>query len=81
MMPVYMVILILGITTMFITDAPKEWFYAIPIYNISLALQGILTQEVTMMEYGMTLGITLLAGGILIAVIAKAFESEKVMAM
>lgn len=80
-MPVYMVILILGITTMFITDAPKEWFYAIPIYNISLALQGILTQEVTMMEYGMTLGITLLAGGILIAVIAKAFESEKVMAM
>lgn len=80
-MPVYMVILILGITTMFTTGAPKEWFYVIPIYNTSLTLQGILTQEVTMTQYGMTLGVTLLAGGILIAAIAKAFESEKVMAI
>ena len=80
-MPVYIVILILGITTMFTTGAPKEWFYVIPIYNTSLTLQGILTQEVTMAQYGMTLGVTLLAGGILITVIAKAFESEKVMAV
>ncbi len=81
MMPVYMVILLLGITTMFTTGSPKEWFYVIPIYNTSLTLQGILTQEVTMAQYGMTLGVTLLTGGILIAAIAKAFESEKVMAV
>lgn len=80
-MPVYMLILVLGITTMFTTKAPQEWSYMVPIYNTSLTLQGILTQEVTMMHYGMTLGITLVLGAILVGVIAKAFESEKVMAI
>lgn len=80
-MPVYMLVLVLGITTMFTTKTPHEWFYAVPIYNTSLTLQGILTQEVTMMQYGMTLGVTLVLGAVLIGVIAKAFESEKVMAI
>lgn len=80
-MPVYMLILVLGITTMFTTKAPQEWSYMVPIYNTSLTLQGILTQEVTMMHYGMTLGITLVLGAVLVGVIAKAFESEKVMAI
>lgn len=80
-MPVYMLILVLGILTMFSTSAPGEWAYAIPIYNTSIVLQGILTQEVSMGQYGMTLGITLVLGIVLIGVIAKAFESEKVMAI
>lgn len=80
-MPVYMLVLVLGITTMFTTKTPQEWLYAVPIYNTSLTLQGILTQEVTMMQYGLTLGVTLVLGAVLIGVIAKAFESEKVMAI
>lgn len=80
-MPMYMLVLVLGITTMFTTSTPKDWFYMIPIYNTSLALQGILTQEVTYAQYGMTLGVTLVLGAVLIGVIAKAFESEKVMAI
>lgn len=80
-MPAYMLILVMGLTTMFTTSAPKGWLYAVPLYNTSLALQGILTQEVTMSQYGMTLGITLVLGAILIGIIAKAFESEKVMAI
>ena len=80
-MPVYMLVLVLGITTMFTTKTPQEWVYAIPIYNTSLTLQGILTQEITMMQYGMTLGVTLVLGAILIGVIAKAFESEQVIAI
>lgn len=80
-MPVYMLVLVLGITTMFTTKTPQDWLYAVPIYNTSLTLQGILTQEVTMMQYGLTLGVTLVLGAVLIGVIAKAFESEKVMAI
>lgn len=80
-MPMYMLVLVLGITTMFTTNTPKDWFYMIPIYNTSLALQKILTQEVTYAQYGMTLGVTLALGAVLIGVIAKAFESEKVMAI
>lgn len=80
-MPMYMLVLVLGITTMFTTKTPQDWLYAVPIYNTSLTLQGILTQEVTMMQYGLTLGVTLVLGAVLIGVIAKAFESEKVMAI
>lgn len=80
-MPAYMLVLVMGITTMFTTQTPVNWMYAIPLYNTSLTLQGILTQEVTMMQYGMTLGITLVLGIVLIGIIAKAFESEKVMSI
>lgn len=80
-MPMYMLVLVLGIMTMFTTDAPKSWFYMVPIYNTSLALQGILTQEVTFAQYGMTLGVTLALGAVLVGVIAKAFENEKTMAI
>ena len=79
--PMYMLVLVLGIMTMFTTDAPKSWFYMLPIYNTSIALQGILTQEVTAAQYGMTLGVTLALGAVLVGVIAKAFESEKMMAI
>ena len=75
--PMYMLVLVLGIMTMFTTDAPKSWFYMLPIYNTSIAL----TQEVTAAQYGMTLGVTLALGAVLVGVIAKAFESEKMMAI
>ncbi|MCI8834278.1 MAG: ABC transporter permease [Ruminococcus sp.] len=79
--PVYMLVLVLGITTMFTNGTPKEWYYIIPIYNTSLALQGILTQEVTGGQFILTLGVTLVLGAAMVIGIAKAFESEKVMAI
>lgn len=80
-MPVYILILILGIMTMFTTKTSEDLMYAIPIYNISLALQGILTSEINGVQYGLSVGVTFVLGGILIAVIAKVFESEKVMSL
>lgn len=79
--PAYIVILMLGLSTMFTTEAPADWVYAVPVYNITLALQGILTHEITALQYVLTLVVTLVTGGILVAAIAKAFESEKVMAL
>ena len=79
-MPVYMLILILGIATMFTTQNIENWYYAVPVFNTALALQGILTGDVSVMQYTVTLAETLILGMILITVIAKAFESEKVMA-
>ena len=76
-----MLVLVLGITTMFTNGTPKEWYYIIPIYNTSLALQGILTQEVTGGQFILTLGVTLVLGAAMVIGIAKAFESEKVMAI
>lgn len=79
-MPVYMLVLIVGMVTMFTTGNPKDVNFFIPIYNNALVLQGILSQEVTVMQYVVTLVETLVLGGILTAVVVKAFETEKVMA-
>lgn len=78
-MPVYMVVLIVGMMTMFSTGEPTNSSYFIPFYNNALVLQGILSQEVTMAQYGITLVETLLLGGVIIIAVAKAFKSEKVM--
>ena len=78
-MPVYMLILVLGMMTMFNMGKASATAFFIPIYNTSLVLQGILTQEVTALQYGITLGITVGISVVLIGAIVKAFNSEKVM--
>ena len=70
-MPVYMLILILGIATMFTTQNIENWYYAVPVFNTALALQGILTGDVSVMQYAVTLAETLILGMILITVMAK----------
>lgn len=78
--PAYMLVLIVGMMTMFSTGKPDSSQFYIPVYNISLALQGILSRELTMMQYGVTVMMTFGIGALLVAVMVKAFESEKVMA-
>lgn len=78
-MPVYMVVLVVGLLTMFQTGEVQGFRYWIPIYNNALALQGILTQELSMGAYLITLAETLLLGAVFTGGIVKAFESEKIM--
>ena len=78
-MPVYMIVLLAVSIGNVPNRKPPMSAYFIPFYNSAITLQGILTQEVTMVQYGITLAITLGAGFVLTGVIAKAFESEKVM--
>lgn len=79
-MPLYMVVLVVGLMTMFTAGDVKGEMYYIPIYNISLALKGILSHEVTMGQYGVTVAMTFVVGFLLVGIIVKAFKSEKVMA-
>ena len=79
-MPVYILVLAVGIMTMYLTGEPSPSAYYIPIYNSALVLKGIFTHEVTGVQFGITLCTTLAIGLVLTGVIAKAFESEKVMA-
>jgi len=78
-MPVYMVVLVVGLMTMYQTGDPKSNVFFIPIYNTALVLKNILGREVTMFQYGVTLGTTIIVSVVLIGVIVKAFNSEKVM--
>ncbi|MFV0364033.1 MAG: ABC transporter permease [Suipraeoptans sp.] len=78
-MPAYMVILVTGMITMFISKAPDLKMFLIPLYNTSIALQGILSQSLTGLQFGVTLCETIVIGLILQVLIMKAFNSEKIM--
>ena len=80
-MPVYMVVLVVGLLTMFRMGDGGPWDYYIPFYNSAIALQVILSHELTMSQYLITLVETLALGGILTVLIARAFNNEKVMAL
>ena len=80
-MPVYMVVLVVGLLTMFRMGNGGPWDYYIPFYNSAIALQAILSHELTMSQYLITLVETLALGGILTVLIARAFNNEKVMAL
>jgi len=78
-MPVYMLVLVIGLMTMYQSGSPADNMYFIPIYNTALALKGIFSQDVTMLQFAASLGVTVAVSAVLIGVIVKAFESEKVM--
>ena len=80
-MPVYMVVLVVGLLTMFRMGDGGPWDYYIPFYNSAIALQAILSHELTISQYLITLVETLALGGILTVLIARAFNNEKVMAL
>lgn len=79
-MPVYILVLAIGIMTMYMTGEPSKASYYIPIYNSAIVLKGIFVHEVTGIQFLITLMTTLVSGLILTGIIAKAFDSEKVMA-
>ena len=77
--PVYMIIIVAGLVTMFSSDSNNMLFYGIPLVNIAASLKGILTNDLTWMQWLLTVGVTYGMTFILMAAIAKAFKSEKIM--
>ena len=78
-MPVYMLVMVLGIMTMFQTGKTADVAFFVPIYNTAVVMGGILAQETTVFQYAVTFGITMGISLLLIGLIVRAFKSEKVM--
>lgn len=78
-MPVYLVVIVAGMITMFTSDSTSLTSYAIPLFNVSVAFKGIFTQQITVPEFLITIAITYGFAAALIALTAKAFKSEKIM--
>ena len=77
--PVYMLVMALGFMTMFQTGSTADIVFFVPIYNTAVVLGGILSQEVAAYQYAITFGMTMGISLGLIALIVRAFKSEKVM--
>lgn len=78
--PLYMIVIVAGLFTMFPTSgAGAAYRYMIPIYSSSICLSEIFSNELTVAHFLMSFGTTIIVSGVLTACIVKAFNSEKVM--
>lgn len=78
--PVYIVVIIAGVLTMFAGNSRTPIaMFGIPLYGSAVAIQKIMTNELTMAQFGITAVSTLVVALLITALITKAFNSEKVM--
>lgn len=79
MTPIYMVVMVAGVSTMFNTAVSKPWHYMIPIYGNIIAMKGLLTFETTIVTGVITIVSTIVYISILAFLLKKMFNSERVM--
>lgn len=80
-MPLYMAVIVLGMLTMFNAGgtAPATTSYAIPIYGSSLAIQALVTNELTLVQFGLSAGVNVVCMLVMVYAISKIFNNEKIM--
>lgn len=80
-MPLYMAVVILGMLTMFNTGgvAPATSSFAIPIYGSSLAVQALVNNELTLVQFGLSAGVNVVCMLAMVVAISKIFNNEKIM--
>ena len=78
--PIYIVVMLCGLMTMYSGGTEKALgTFAVPIYGNALAIQNLMTNELTMEQFLLSVGGTLVSGIIFTVLLTKAFNSEKVM--
>lgn len=77
-MPVYILVMFAGMITMYSGDVTSG-SYMIPVYNTSAAFKGIFERTITMNQYLTSTIINYAFAGVMVCLMAKAMNSEKIM--
>lgn len=77
-MPVYILVMFAGMITMYSGDVTSG-SYMIPVYNTSAAFKGIFERTITMNQYLTSTIITYAFVGVMVCLMVKAMNSEKIM--
>lgn len=77
-MPVYILVVFAGMITMYSGDVTSG-SYMIPVYNTSAAFKGIFERTITMNQYLTSTIITYAFAGVMVCLMVKAMNSEKIM--
>lgn len=78
-MPAYMVVIVTGMMTMFVSGTTPTSTYAIPLYGSTMALRNILAMEADAWQVLISVAVNLLLGVGLGVCVAKAFNNERIM--
>lgn len=79
-MPLMIVVMLVGVTSMMGGGAPKEFYwYLIPFYNSVQSMNAIFSFSVSVVNLAVTVAANLVYTFIMVAILAKIFDSEKIM--
>lgn len=78
-MPAYILVMLGSLMTYAGTGESSITKFFIPIYNSAASIQNLLMGELTLAQFGATVGTILLLAAIITTLITKAFNSEKIM--
>ena len=80
-MPLYMIVLILGMLTMFNDGmgTPADVMYAIPVYGSALSIQAVMTSEITALKLLFSVAGNLALTVVCVVAVVRAFNSERIM--
>lgn len=79
-MPIYMASILMPVMTMFSEGtSASSWMYLIPIYNCTLGLKGILAMDISLLNYSLVIGSTMVFAALIIWGLIRLFRSEKVL--
>lgn len=78
--PLMILVMVISLTTMMSGGAPEESFwYLIPLYNSVQCMNGILSFTIVPLNLAITIVGNLVYTGVLVFVLARIFDSEKIM--
>ena len=76
---IYILVILAGVLTMFSGfSEPPLWRYAVPVYGSALSLQGIITGDLPIAGFLLSIGCTVLFGFLLTWLITRAINDERV---
>jgi sodium transport system permease protein len=78
-MPVYILVMLGSLMTYSGAGDSKLTNFFIPIYNSAVSIQNLLMGELTMAQFGVTVGTIIVLAAIITSLITRAFNSEKIM--
>lgn len=79
-MPLMIISMLIGLTTMFSSNANQNWYiYLIPVFNSVQMMTGIFSFEFNILHFILTVSSNLVIVSIVIFALTKMFNSEKIM--
>ena len=78
--PLMIVVMLIGVSSMLLSgERVSTFLFMIPLYNLVLCMNGIFSFSYDLIQIMIALGVNLIVTGVLVFVLAKMFNSEKVM--
>lgn len=76
--PIYMVVMVIGILTMFSKDSVPFWAYFVPVYGSIMSLKSIFLMEYSLVAFMVTMGMSFATIFVLVFLCKSMFNNERV---